>query len=40
MASEIVQYQADNGQDITVTEQDVRDLMAANGNATGNITSQ
>lgn len=31
MASEIVQYQADNGQDIKVTEQDVRDLMAASG---------
>lgn len=31
MASEIVQYVADNGQDIEVSEQDVRDLMAANG---------
>lgn len=40
MASEIVQYQADNGQDITVTEQDVRDLMAANGTSSGNVTSQ
>ncbi|WP_370798295.1 phage recombination protein Bet [Adlercreutzia equolifaciens] len=40
MASEIVQYKADNGQDITVTEQDVRDLMAANGNAMDNVTSQ
>ena len=40
MSSEIVRYQADNGQDVEVTEQDVRDLMAANGNATGNVTSQ
>lgn len=40
MSSEIVQYQADNGQDITVTEQDVRDLMAANGTSSGNVTSQ
>lgn len=40
MSSEIVQYKADNGQDITVTEQDVRDLMAANGNAMDNVTSQ
>lgn len=40
MASEIVKYQADNGQEITVTEQDVRDLMAANGNAMENVTSQ
>lgn len=39
-SSEIVQYKADNGQDITVTEQDVRDLMAANGNAMDNVTSQ
>lgn len=31
MASEIVQYKADNGQDIEVSEQDVRDLMAASG---------
>lgn len=31
MASEIVQYKADNGQDIEVKEQDVRDLMAASG---------
>lgn len=40
MTSEIVQYKADNGQDITVTEQDVRDLMAANGNAMDKVTSQ
>ena len=40
MASEIVSYKADNGQDINVTEQDVRDLMAANGNAMDNVTSQ
>lgn len=40
MANEIVEYKADNGQDIKVTEQDVRDLMAANGNAMDNVTSQ
>lgn len=40
MASEIVRYKADNGQDIEVTEQDVRDLMAANGNDTAKFTSQ
>lgn len=40
MTNEIVEYKADNGQDITVTEQDVRDLMAANGNAVNNVTSQ
>ena len=40
MSSEIVSYKADNGQDINVTEQDVRDLMAANGNAMDNVTSQ
>lgn len=40
MSSEIVQYQADNGQEITVTEQDVRDLMAANGTTTSNVTAQ
>ena len=40
MSSEIVEYKADNGQDIRVTEQDVRDLMAANGNAMENVTSQ
>lgn len=40
MTSEIVRYKADNGQDIEVTEQDVRDLMAANGNAMENVTSQ
>lgn len=38
MASEIVQYQADNGQDIKVTEQDVRDLMAASGSNPQNLT--
>ena len=32
MASEIVQYVADNGQEITVCEQDVRDLLMASGN--------
>lgn len=40
MTNEIVRYKADNGQDIEVTEQDVRDLMAANGNAMENVTSQ
>lgn len=40
MANEIVSYKADNGQDINVTEQDVRDLMAANGNAMDNVTAQ
>lgn len=40
MSNEIVSYKADNGQDINVTEQDVRDLMAANGNAMDNVTSQ
>ncbi len=40
MSNEIVRYKADNGQDIEVTEQDVRDLMAANGNAMENVTSQ
>ena len=40
MSNEIVEYKADNGQDIRITEQDVRDLMAANGNAMENVTSQ
>lgn len=40
MSNEIVSYKADNGQDINVTEQDVRDLMAANGNDMNNVTSQ
>lgn len=40
MGSDIVRYKADNGQDIEVTEQDVRDLMAANGNTMDNVTSQ
>lgn len=39
MTNEIVEYKADNGQDIRVTEQDVRDLMAANGNAVSNVTA-
>lgn len=39
MTNEIVEYKADNGQDIRVTEQDVRDLMAANGNAVDNVTA-
>ena len=40
MSNEIVQYQSDNGQDITVSEQDVRDLLAASGNRADNVTSQ
>lgn len=38
MASEIVKYVSDNGQDIEVTEQDVRDLMAASGSDPRNVT--
>ena len=38
--TEIVSYKADNGQDIEVTEQDIRDLMAANGNDVRNVTPQ
>lgn len=40
MTSEIVQYKADNGQEISVSEQDVRDLLAAGGNKTDNVTHQ
>lgn len=40
MTNEIVEYQADNGQNITVTEQDVRDLLAASGSKSDNVTSQ
>lgn len=39
MASEIVKYKADNGQDIEITEQHVRDLIAANGSNPRNVTS-
>lgn len=39
-SAEIVKFEAENGQEITVTEQDVRDLMAANGNAMEAVTSQ
>lgn len=38
MASEIVKYDLDNGQAIEVTEQDVRDLLSAGGQAAGNVT--
>lgn len=40
MASEIVKYNLDNGQNIEVTEQDVRDLLSANGQIAQNVTSQ
>ena len=40
MTNEIVEYQADNGQNITVTEQDVRDLLAASGSKSDKVTSQ
>lgn len=40
MTSEIVQYKADNGQEISISEQDVRDLLAAGGNKTDNVTPQ
>lgn len=37
--SEIVKYELDNGLDVQVTEQDVRDLLAAGGQAPGNVTA-
>lgn len=40
MANDIVRYTADNGQEIEVTSQDIRDLLAAGGNSFGNITDQ
>lgn len=40
MTDEIVQYEADNGTQIKVTEQDVRDLISASGSQVGNVTSQ
>lgn len=40
MSSEIVKYSLDNGQDIEVTEQDVRDLLAACGQVEQNVTTQ
>lgn len=40
MTSEIVSYKADNGQDIQITEQDVRDLLKSSGNKTDNVTSE
>lgn len=40
MASEIVKYALDNGQDIQVTESDVRDLLAASGQMADNVTAQ
>ncbi len=39
MSSEIVKYDLDNGQAIEVTEQDVRDLLSAGGQAAGNVTA-
>lgn len=38
--AEMVKFEAENGQEIEVTEQDVRDLMAANGNDMEDVTSQ
>lgn len=40
MPSEIVKYSLDNGQDIEVTEQDVRDLLSASGQMAQNVTTQ
>lgn len=40
MTNEIVEYQADNGQNIAVSEQDVRDLLAASGSQSDNVTTQ
>lgn len=40
MSSEIVKYSLDNGQDIEVTEQDVRDLLSASGQMAQNVTTQ
>lgn len=40
MTNAIVQYKADNGQEISISEQDVRDLLAASGNKTDNVTAQ
>lgn len=40
MSNEMVRYQLDNGQDIQVTESDVRDLLAASGHASNNVTGQ
>lgn len=40
MSSEIVKYSLDNGQDIEVTEQDVRDLLSASGQLAQNVTTQ
>lgn len=40
MTNEIVEYQADNGQNIALSEQDVRDLLAAYGSRAENVTTQ
>lgn len=39
MANEMVKYELDNGQAIQVTEQDVRDLLAAGGQIADNVTA-
>lgn len=39
MANEVVKYELDNGQAIQVTEQDVRDLLAAGGQIADNVTA-
>lgn len=39
MANELVKYALDNGQDIEVTEQDVRDLLSAGGQMADNVTA-
>lgn len=40
MTNEIVRYNLDNGQNIEVTEQDVRDLLSASGQIADNVTAQ
>lgn len=40
MTNELVKYSLDNGQDIEVTEQDVRDLLSASGQVAQNVTAQ
>ncbi len=39
MASEIVRYETDNGTAVQVTEQDVRDLLQAGGQAADNVSA-
>lgn len=40
MSNEMVKYESDNGQEITVSEQDVRDLISASGSNVNNVSSQ